>query len=105
MWVFIVNRLLKKLGKDSVKPYLLWEVEKLYCRQIMSTDIEELARANNDLDKDLRVFWSSLPSPIHCLGKEVMAHRNAAFCSAMQALERSFCCRRCHSLHEHGSLF
>nr|GMD33803.1 uncharacterized protein LOC109160423 [Ipomoea batatas] len=76
-------------------------------RQIMSTDIEELARANNDLDKGLRlqgkgncptvsiaqlhlrVFWSFLPSPIHCLGKEVMAHRNAAFCSAMQALEEA----------------
>ncbi|XP_031114416.1 uncharacterized protein LOC116017897 [Ipomoea triloba] len=38
---------------------------------------------------DSRVFWSSLPSPIHCLGKDVMAHRNAAFCSAMQALEEA----------------
>nr|GMD59483.1 uncharacterized protein LOC109185919 [Ipomoea batatas] len=38
---------------------------------------------------DSRVFWSSLPSPIHCLGKEVMARRNAAFCSAMQALEEA----------------
>ncbi|XP_019191451.1 PREDICTED: uncharacterized protein LOC109185919 [Ipomoea nil] len=38
---------------------------------------------------DSRVFWSSLPSPIHCLGKEVMGHRNAAFCSAMLALEEA----------------
>nr|GMD62222.1 uncharacterized protein LOC109185919 [Ipomoea batatas] len=38
---------------------------------------------------DSRVFWSSLPSPIHCLGKEVMVHRNTAFCSAMQALEEA----------------
>nr|GMD66590.1 hypothetical protein Iba_chr12cCG16460 [Ipomoea batatas] len=28
----LVARLLKKSGKDSMKPYLFWEVEKLYLR-------------------------------------------------------------------------
>nr|GLL40842.1 uncharacterized protein LOC109185919 [Ipomoea trifida] len=57
---------------------------------------------------DSRVFWSSLPSPIHCLGKEVMAHRNVAFCSAMQALEEASAAEgviHCMRLEHNSQLF
>ncbi|KAM3357802.1 hypothetical protein P3S68_020733 [Capsicum galapagoense] len=38
---------------------------------------------------DSRISWSSLPSTVGDLGKEVISHRNVAFLSAMQALEEA----------------
>nr|GMD35515.1 uncharacterized protein LOC109160423 [Ipomoea batatas] len=62
------------------------EIGQRFCETILALGG---GKALLEVEIDLRVFWSSLPSPIHCLGKEVMAHRNAAFCSAMQALEEA----------------